>query len=136
MPSTTGVAPPSCRDEDQPRIAISGHRGLPRAIAALVEAELKRALDDVTDVIGLSCLADGADQIFARAVVEVGGRLEVVVPAQKYREGLPREAWSEYDVLIGRADRVHRLDFVALISPRRSLIGLIENPYFPGPVPT
>ncbi|WP_067171408.1 hypothetical protein [Microtetraspora niveoalba] len=95
-----------------PRIAISGHRGLPQATAALIEAELKRAFDDATDVIGLSCLADGADQIFARAVVEVGGRLEVVVPAQKYREGLPPEAWREYDALISRADRVHQLDFV------------------------
>ncbi|WP_433352368.1 hypothetical protein ACQP25_04600 [Microtetraspora malaysiensis] len=94
------------------RIAISGHRGLPQATAALVEVELKRALDDATDVIGLSCLADGADQVFARAVVEAGGRLEVVVPAQKYREGLPLEAWSEYDALISQADRVHQLDFV------------------------
>ena len=45
--------------------------------------------------MGLSCLADGAYQIFARAVVDLGGGLEVFVPAAQYRDGLPASALSE-----------------------------------------
>lgn len=38
------------------------------------------------EVTGLSCLADGADQVFARVVLEAGGTLEAIVPAQNYRD--------------------------------------------------
>jgi len=63
------------------------------------------------DVTGLSCLADGADQIFARAVVDIGGKLEVIIPAEEYRAGLPAEAHAEYDDLLARAVSVHLLPF-------------------------
>ena len=50
------------------RIAISGHRGLPAPTSRLVDQALRAALAErAPDVTGLSCLADGADQIFARA---------------------------------------------------------------------
>jgi hypothetical protein len=100
-----------------PRIAVSGHRGLSRATATLVEEGIRRALaEQGPEIVGLSCLADGADQIFARAVVAAGGRLEVVVPARKYRQELPAETWESYDMLMDRAVRVHRLDFDDSIS--------------------
>jgi hypothetical protein len=65
------------------RIAISGHRSLPAPTAHLVNQALRAALADrAPDVTGLSCLADGADQIFARAVTDLGGTLEAVIPAR------------------------------------------------------
>ncbi|GGP12539.1 hypothetical protein GCM10012278_60740 [Nonomuraea glycinis] len=63
-------------------------------------------------ICGLSCLADGADQIFARGVLNVGGVLEAVIPAKEYRDGLPSECHAAYDELLGRAVRTHRLEFV------------------------
>lgn len=60
---------------------------------------------------GLSCLADGADQIFARAVLDLGGTLEVIIPAEEYRSGLPAEVHAEYDDLLTRAVAVHLLPF-------------------------
>jgi hypothetical protein len=94
------------------RIAISGHRGLSPEVTALVDravrAELSRYGRD--DLIGISCLADGADQIFALAVLDAGGALEVVVPAVRYRDALPVEAHGAYDELMSRAVAVHRLD--------------------------
>ncbi len=94
-------------------IAISGHRGLDAATFKLIKDAIVQALTEYpSDVIGVSCLADGADQIFAAAVVDMGGILEVVVPAQKYREGLPAEAHAEYDRLMKTARTAHRLDFV------------------------
>ena len=71
------------------RIAISGHRGLPGPTAELVDKANRAALaEHAPDVTGLSSLADGADQIFGRAVTDLGGELEVIVPAARYRAGL------------------------------------------------
>jgi hypothetical protein len=94
-----------------PRIAVSGHRGLPARTQQLVDQAIRAALDSQQELVGLSCLADGADQIFARAVLDNGGQIEVVVPATHYREGLPADAHPEYDRLLARAARVHRMPF-------------------------
>jgi hypothetical protein len=94
------------------RIAISGHRGLPTPTARLVDHALRAALAERTpDVTGLSCLADGADQIFARAITDLGGAVEAVIPATEYRAGLPADARPEYDDLLALATAVHRLPF-------------------------
>jgi hypothetical protein len=95
------------------RIAVSGHRGLPEETAALIDGAVRRALAEYrSGVTGLSCLADGADQIFARAVLDRGGVLEAVIPAKEYRDGLPSECHAAYDELLGRAVHTHRLEFV------------------------
>jgi hypothetical protein len=94
------------------RIAISGHRELSPDIEALIVQGVQRELNQLTPVgpnlVGLSCLADGADQIFASAVLAHGGTLEVVVPAEEYRSGLPESAKARYDELIGNASAVYR----------------------------
>lgn len=66
-----------------------------------------------TDVTGISCLADGADLIFARAVTELGGSLEAIVPAGQYRDGLPADLRPEYDRLLAKAAAVRQLPFTA-----------------------
>lgn len=63
-----------------------------------------------SQLVGLSCLADGADTLFARAVLDAGGALVVVVPAAEYRAGLPESHHPTYDCLIKRAAEVIRLD--------------------------
>jgi len=94
------------------RIAVSGHRGLPVDTSDLVEAAMRAALaDDAANVTGLSCLADGADQIFARVILDLGGQIEAVVPSDGYRDGLPRQAHAAYDRLIEQATVVHRLSY-------------------------
>ncbi|GAB3433628.1 hypothetical protein [Actinophytocola sediminis] len=97
------------------RLAITGHRGLSEKTTALVDAALrseisKRASDG--PLVGLSCIADGADALFASAVLDNGGALHVIVPAQKYREGLPADHHATYDVLIVKAAEVIRLGHV------------------------
>lgn len=96
-----------------PRIAISGHRGLSAATTALVDQAIRTALADHRGTsTGLSNLADGADQIFARAVLDTGGTLEAFIPARRYRAGLPQEAHRGYDDLLARASAVHDLPFI------------------------
>ena len=87
------------------RIAVSGHRGLRGPTSVLVEKAIRAALEAAgPDVTGISCLADGADQIFARAVTDLGGRLEAIIPAGQYRDGLPADAHPEYDRLLAMAE--------------------------------
>jgi hypothetical protein len=94
------------------RIAISGHRGLPGPAADLIDEAIRAALaEHVPDVTGLSCLADGADQIFARAITDLGGKLEVIIPASEYRAGLPAETHPEYDRLFAQAVAVRHMPF-------------------------
>jgi hypothetical protein len=101
-----------------PRIAISGHRELPSATEGLVKDALTVALERIPgpSLVGVSCLADGADALFAETVLDRGGRLEVVVPAVEYRAGLPADHHSTYDRLLEAAEEVHRLDFQASTS--------------------
>jgi hypothetical protein len=93
-------------------IGITGHRGLPAPTARLVQGALRDVLAGYgPDITGVTALADGADQLFARVVLDQGGQIEVIVPAADYRDRLPAEARPEYDALLGRAVRVHRLGF-------------------------
>jgi hypothetical protein len=93
------------------KVAITGHRGLPPGTSRLVDAALRAELRrcPAGDLTGVSCLADGADQLFARAVLDLGGRLEVVVPAHDHRAVLPADCHTTYDDLLASAAEVFQL---------------------------
>lgn len=116
-------------------IAISGHRGLPWSTARLVRTAITTALaQQAEDVVGISCLADGADQIFARVVTDLGGRLEVVLPSADYRDEMPEPARRQYDELLARASSVRRLPFdrpipMAYTAANRTMLGLADELY-------
>jgi hypothetical protein len=61
-------------------------------------------------LVGISCLAQGSDQIFARVVLEHGGTVEVVLPATDYRERkIEPDNLAEFDDLMSRAHAVRTL---------------------------
>src|SRR5439155_58787 len=68
---------------------------------------------DPAELVGVSCLADGPDSWFAEAIVVHGGRLEIVVPAAEYREGLPEWHHPIYDELMRKAVGVHKTGLTA-----------------------
>ncbi|MCY9785195.1 hypothetical protein KIK06_15025 [Nocardiopsis sp. EMB25] len=70
------------------RIGITGHSNLTADSVPLVQKALDDALASYADdtLVGVSCLARGADQLFALAVLAAGGQLEVVLPSVDYRE--------------------------------------------------
>jgi hypothetical protein len=95
------------------RLAFTGHRGMPAATERLVDVGLRADLDiRAGGLVGVCSLADGADTLFARALLDVGGALVVVVPAERYRAGLPPEHHPTYDELLARAAEVVHLDHV------------------------
>ncbi len=94
------------------RIAVTGHRGLTGSTVLLIDGAVRAALASHDGrVTGLSCLADGADQIFARAVADAGGTIEAIIPATTYRGGLPACCHPEYDRLLAIAAKVRELPF-------------------------
>lgn len=64
---------------------------------------------DRADLVGISCIADGPDSIFAEEMLAHGGRLIVVIPAASYRDGPPQTRHALYDELLGKAGQVIRL---------------------------
>ncbi|WP_405842400.1 hypothetical protein [Streptomyces sp. NBC_01518] len=91
------------------RIGITGHRGLSGEVERKVRALIEEAVTSYgnTGLVGVSCIADGPDVWFARAVLDHGGQLEVVVPARQYRAGLLVWHHPDYDDLLHRATQVH-----------------------------
>jgi hypothetical protein len=99
------------------RLAITGHRELPPATARLVDNAVRAWLAALpAPVTAVTSLADGADQIAARAVLDTGGALEVIIPAARYRDGLPAETRAAYDALLGQASAVDQLGYDASTS--------------------
>ncbi|WP_234347565.1 hypothetical protein [Streptomyces specialis] len=90
-------------------IAVTGHMDLTAASAVLVRQALTGLLRGYApgDLTGVSCLAEGADALFAEAVLEAGGRLVVVIPSVNYRQEQGSTAYADtFDRLAGAADEV------------------------------
>ncbi|WP_147138922.1 hypothetical protein [Stackebrandtia albiflava] len=110
-----------------PRIAVTGHRDLDDTTAGVIRAAFDARIAELTvegRVVGVSCLADGADALFAAAVLDAGGDLVAVIPAEKYRDGLPAAYRPEYDRLLGAALDVIRLDHVEVTARAYTDAGL------------
>jgi hypothetical protein len=91
------------------RIGISGHSGLPGDTAELVERALRDGLRpyEGSELYGITCLAEGADQIFVKAVLDAGGTFEVILPAPDYRASKVKPDNAEqFDELLAKASGV------------------------------
>ncbi|GAA3305132.1 hypothetical protein Dvina_40055 [Dactylosporangium vinaceum] len=89
------------------RVGITGHTNLTNGTAAAIYSALvAELLTAGPGLIGVTCLAHGADQLFAHAVNEVGGAYEVILPAPDYRRVVPLDRRDDYDTLLSRASRV------------------------------
>ena len=96
------------------RIAVTGHRDLRGRTAELTATALRERIAAIAGrapLVGITCLADGADTMFADAVLDAGGAIEVVIPAEEYRAGLPEAHHPDYDRLLERAAVTTALDF-------------------------
>lgn len=76
-------------------------------------------------------IADGPDSWFAELVLEHGGQLEVVIPAEQYRESLPADHHRLYDRLMRAAYEVHHTgmtssDPAAHMAGSEILVGLSD----------
>ncbi|MEU1210854.1 hypothetical protein [Nocardia sp. NPDC005825] len=99
------------------RIGVTGHMNITADTATLVYDEIARILaaeGQRGDLVGISCIARGADSVFAKAVLDAGGHLEVVLPCRNYREQKVKpDHLEQFDSLLTRATTVHVLEFYA-----------------------
>ncbi|MGW1025276.1 hypothetical protein ACWD4J_16495 [Streptomyces sp. NPDC002577] len=87
------------------RIGITGHRNIPEValpeIVYRLAIELKAPADEA-----ISCLADGADQIFAELALAAHIPLTAVIPADDYEDHLgSAEAVDRFHRLLGACTR-------------------------------
>ncbi|KAB1940245.1 hypothetical protein F8271_16610 [Micromonospora sp. ALFpr18c] len=117
------------------RVGITGHINLTPATERLVYNALRTELRRISErpVRGVTCLAAGADQIFARAVLASGGAYEVVLPAPDYRErAIPLAGRAAFDDLLGRAGEVIHTGFrhsgtAAYVAANRELLRRVHR---------
>jgi hypothetical protein len=95
-------------------IAVTGHLNLTEPTVPLVRAELRRLLSGHRPgtLTGLSCLAPGADTLFAEEVLAAGGRLlaaaaEVLV--------LPRPVPDDAAYQAANAELLRRADLLVAV---------------------
>ncbi|WP_377271801.1 hypothetical protein [Peterkaempfera sp. SMS 1(5)a] len=89
-------------------LAVTGHIDLTEESLPLVRAALRELLvGHAEGLVGVSCIAAGADTLFAEEVIAAGGRLVVVLPSMDYRavQVGPDHA-AGFDRLLGAADEV------------------------------
>ncbi|MFI9361915.1 hypothetical protein ACIG5E_12770 [Kitasatospora sp. NPDC053057] len=95
-------------------IGITGHRGLTAEIEGQVRQLLESSLvsEDSSSLTVVSCIADGPDAWLAEIALARGAQLEVVIPADQYRGGLPEWHHPVYDRLLESATAIHRTGHV------------------------
>lgn len=97
-----------------PRIAITGHMNLTTDTVSLIYKAITGALAlyAAHELTGISCLARGADSVFAQAILDLGGKLEVLLPAAGYREQKVKPDHApQFDELTRRATTVRVMPF-------------------------
>ncbi|MFC5718688.1 hypothetical protein ACFP1Z_00650 [Streptomyces gamaensis] len=69
-------------------IAVTGHMDLTDSTVELVWSALRELIRQHADgqLVGISCLARGADSLFADLILEASGRLVVLLPSSDYRQ--------------------------------------------------
>lgn len=97
-------------------VGITGHTSITEATAELVKVHLRsylrcRISGSGADFIGITCLARGVDQLFAQLVLDLNGKLMVIVPAQDYGNIPNKREHLRYCELLDRAQSVHSMPF-------------------------
>jgi hypothetical protein len=96
------------------RVGVTGHLNLSDETVLLVTAAIRDYLSQFAShaLVGVSCLARGADSLFAQVVVELGNVLEVVLPSADYRQvEVESDHAPQLDELIVKAAVVRTMPF-------------------------
>lgn len=91
-------------------IGATGHQHVPPEATAHVTSGIQEVVHSHrTGLVGVCSLAAGADQLFARAVLNAGGALHVVVPCEKYEETFQGADLAAFHDLLRQAEQVETL---------------------------
>ncbi|MEV4559660.1 hypothetical protein AB0K51_22060 [Kitasatospora sp. NPDC049285] len=116
-------------------IAVTGHLDLTSTTACAVRCALAALLAPypAAELTGVSCLAPGADSVFADAVLDLGGRLVAVLPGTDYpdpqadaaeRAEFARLRTAAHQVVVLPAEQ---LDSAAYVAANDELLRLADE---------
>lgn len=90
------------------KIGITGHQNIDFPENwAWVKLEIKNIISGFhTPIVGVTCLALGADQIFANSVLENGGMIQAIIPFPGYEDIFDKESRIQLLKLIQSAKEV------------------------------
>ena len=94
------------------RVGISGHQRLPNPEAwEWVRQEMQDCISSLAKpLVGVTCLAVGADTLFAEIVLALGGAIEVIVPFSDYETRFKSEEDRQnYRRLLAMAEKIEVL---------------------------
>jgi hypothetical protein len=95
-------------------IGITGHQNIPAGALLGIEERIRGILlpHRARGLAGIGSLAAGADQLFARCVLDLGGSLEVVLPCEGYETTFASTAERRcYEAILTAATTVGRLPY-------------------------
>ncbi|MDI3417585.1 hypothetical protein [Streptomyces luteolus] len=90
-------------------VAVTGHMDLADEAAGAVRTALHELLVGLRGdtLVGRSCLARGADTVFAEEILALGGRLSAIIPSRDYRDAVVAPAdLIRFDALCEAADEM------------------------------
>ncbi|MYS80245.1 hypothetical protein [Embleya scabrispora] len=93
---------------------ITGHINISAGTVPLVDRAIRDLLAGAApeELVGYSCLAAGADAIFARAVLDLGGRLVALLPSADYGDAKVGPHYrASFDQLVAAAAEVRVMPF-------------------------
>lgn len=91
-------------------VGVTGHQYIPTEATAHVASRIGEVLQaHHRDLVGVCSLAAGADQLFAQAILDVGGALHVVVPCDGYEETFSGADLVKFRKLLEAAEQVEIL---------------------------
>lgn len=95
-------------------VAVTGHMDLATEATGAVRKALRDLLVGLRSdaLVGRSCLASGADTLFAEEILALGGRLSAIIPCRDYRDAVVAPAdLDRFDALRDAADEVLIMPF-------------------------
>jgi len=95
------------------KVGITGHQQFDDlSVLPWIEETIREKLGSCSELCGLSSLAKGADQLFAGVLLELGGRLEAVLPFGDYEATFEKpEDLARFRELLARCSAVTTLEF-------------------------
>lgn len=91
-------------------VGATGHQHIPSEATAHITSGIYDVVQSHRDrLVGICSLSAGADQLFARAVLDMGGALHVIVPCERYDETFRGADLAGFQDLLAQAGRVETL---------------------------
>src|SRR6266487_3035021 len=94
-------------------VGVSGHQDLgPHGKVRWIKKQLQHQLQRISFSSGISSLAAGADQLFAKTVLDLGHEIKVVIPCKGYESAFESSAAARsFQKLKKKAAECYVLDF-------------------------